>query len=384
MSAFTDPHPPHAGNLPADIPTFRKPASLEHHIAAARRQRLFLRSVPLLLIAWIVALGLISDSESAKTALRRQAEVNRLLSDGEITVQVNRELYTFDSATYNESKKELGKDLDAFNKGLIASSKFGSEPPDLESLMIDAEPLDPFALIFFLGLYAIFSPLIFWQQPVRILLLRPFNEKKISKSIRRFTKKNLRGWGHVVTLSDHHINESFLRNSTIYSFSPRRLIGQALVLPIFPLVRLPPLIVAVRKEHHFQRLHAVLRNRYNLNYFSIFNVIRKIRCTDALWKRVVLFLISNTDIIIVDLTATKSGTLWEIEQLAKNGYLGKCIFIAEESRDTGSHALCSLLGTDAQKIYRYHKNGNALDSREIEAVIASIIGTCPDPTGKAY
>ncbi|MCC2973892.1 hypothetical protein [Massilia sp. IC2-476] len=376
MSALLESHGPDPDVLTAEIPSFRKPAAAASNIAAARRMRLFRRFIlPLLMLVWAFSMVSLSEREAKRAELLDQAEVNRLLADGGIMIRKDGEFGVVEKSDYDEGAKEAGDEVAILNRALLASHELGVNAPDLESLVRQDDPPDPYALLFFVGLYAIFAPIILWRQPLRILLLRPFNDRKISSSIRRFVRKNLRGWGNIVPLSDRHINESVLRNSTIYAFSPRRIIGSALVLPVLPLVRLPPLIVAVRKEHHFRRLYAALKNRYNLNFFSIFDVIRKIRSSDGLWQRVVLFLIANTDLIVVDLTANKSGTLWEVEQLSKHGLLWKCIFVAEESTDAGIEASALLLGSALGKVYRYRKSGAMLEVSEFEAAVAGIVST---------
>src|SRR6185295_4918010 len=126
--------------------------------------------------------------------------------------------------------------------------------------------------------------------------------------LRKFVRKNIAGHGHVVTLSDRYIKDSFLRNSL--SISPVRMLGSALSIPLFPLVRLPVARVTLRRPKNMRKLQALLNNRYNLNFHSLFDTIRKIRSTDDLWQQVILFLMSNTDVILVDLSVIKEGTRW--------------------------------------------------------------------------
>src|SRR6185295_14137149 len=126
-------------------------------------------------------------------------------------------------------------------------------------------------VLFLAGMLAIFSPILFWQGPLRILLLRPFADKAVSRSLRKFVRKNIAGHGHVVTLSDRYIKDSFLRNSL--SISPVRMLGSALSIPLFPLVRLPVARVTLRRPKNMRKLQALLNNRYNLNFHSLFDTI---------------------------------------------------------------------------------------------------------------
>ncbi len=301
---------------PRTVRRFRAPATPAENVAAYRRKRLQLRVIVVLFVVWVFGLGGIENTLQERGARRRQVEVDTLLATTQgIPVSLQGQILLCDAACYKELTGRKGN-VDILNAALLSSSKRGPSPPELNSLILEVdEDQDNYVamILGFLLLAALLSPLILWQDPLRILLLRPFAEGPASRSLRKFVRKNVTGWGHVVTLSDSYINESVVRNSTIYSFSPRRLIGQAFAIPLFPLVRLPPLIITAHKEAHLPRVLAALNNRYNLNYYSIFDIIRKVRSSNALWQRVVLLLMSNADLIRVGLpcSAGASNALWQ-------------------------------------------------------------------------
>ncbi len=139
------------------------------------------------------------------------------------------------------------------------------------------------------------------------------------------------------------------------------------------MVRLPGILIIVRKEKHLARLAAELNNRYNLNCFSLSDIIRKVRSTDALWQRVALFLISNTDLIIIDITVVKEGTIWEVERIVSNGLLSKCLLIAEQGKDNGLAVLMPIVGTMSRPVFFYEKGGIVPAPKEFEAAVAELL-----------
>ena len=327
---------------------------------------------------WLAAFGYIGNKVEKQEAMRRQIDVNKLIMDkGGIQINVDGDVYLCDITMYKAFNDQAWDSRDLINATLLASAKYSQNPPELKSLMVNnafvkSQMQIIIAIIFvFVGLL-ISLPYLLWQDPLRILLLRPFDQRNVTRSLKKFICRNLSGWGHVLTLTDRHINESYFKNSTRF-FSPRRLIYEVLIFFLFPLVRLPGILIIVRKEKHLARLAAALNNRYNLNCFSLSDIIRKVRSTDALWQRVALFLISNTDLIIIDITVVKEGTIWEVERIVSNGLLSKCLLIAEQGKDNGLAVLMPIVGTMSRPVFFYEKGGIVPAPKEFEAAVAELL-----------
>ena len=83
---------------------------------------------------------------------------------------------------------------------LLATLVLGDLAPEL-SLGVDSQGVLGFAMIvgvlawFFGGMYS-------WTRPVRMLLLRPFQSRKVSGGLKRFVRKNMAFHGHTFLLSD--------------------------------------------------------------------------------------------------------------------------------------------------------------------------------------
>jgi hypothetical protein len=72
----------------------------------------------------------------------------------------------------------------------------------------------------------------------------------------------------------------------------------------------------------------------------------------------------------VDLTVVKGGTLWELEQLAEQGLLSKCVFVAKRGHDVNTSPAMSIIGQQVRRVFWYAENGVLTTPEDFEATVA--------------
>ena len=182
---------------------------------------------------------------------------------------------------------------------------------------------------------------VLWFWPSRILLLRPFGTRDVSKGLKRFVRRNVIFSGHVFTLADQHMKESFL--VFLWDCIPKSEIEiAALLLNLVRVVDSPRRRLYIKKARHYRHLTRRLAKRFLLNSFWVtsWDKIRKIRTTDPWWKRCIDLLSASCEIILVDLTVVKAGTLWELAKISNEEMTRKAIFIVQaENLDAAQSSL---------------------------------------------
>lgn len=212
-----------------------------------------------------------------------------------------------------------------------------------------------------LGALVLFTPfkLAMWWWPARILLLRPFNTKDVSKSLKRFIRRNVIFSGHVFTLADQHMKESlFLYLISFVPLSPEGL----LMLFLYPWVKRSRRRIYIKKASDFRALQKRLGSRWLLNGFwtnSWRDKIRKVRTVDRWWQRCIDLLAVTSDVILIDLTLVKAGTRWELSTLRDRELEEKAIFIVQQEQLEHAQAVLAEYWPNAAlpRIYAYDEKG---------------------------
>jgi hypothetical protein len=184
---------------------------------------------------------------------------------------------------------------------------------------------------------------LFQSLSMRILLLRPFNEKSVS-SFSAVLNKNFMPHAHVLTLSDKNFSPAIRFNfSRWLPFLPPALIFVFLIQSAYEFYTIDDL-------EKYNVLFDKIRNRYLLSVLHL--LMAKplaIRCTDGVWQETVLDLMADCDVIVMDLTEIKAGSAWEVDTLTEREYGAKTLWIAP----TGSkHTL-----PEGLRIFRYDEKG---------------------------
>jgi hypothetical protein len=226
-------------------------------------------------------------------------------------------------------------------------------------------------LWFFGGIYS-------WLRPSRILLLRPFQTKKVSGPLKRFMKKNVSYHGHTITLSDKYVKESFWNH--VLFWIPR----SPYDIPVLILFFIPPIrqfkrYLKVSSARSYGFLQNRLARRFTMNMFwqNAFNKLLKVKCSDTWWKQCVDLLMYSCQLIVVDLSWVKVGTEWELDKINRRDLEEKTVFVVGEDAADYAREVIAKFWHDAEApppLYVYVNSGKLLDQREaFERDVARII-----------
>lgn len=160
-----------------------------------------------------------------------------------------------------------------------------------------------------------------WHDPVRFLILRPFNKEHITTGLARFLRKEFSPFGHCYTLSDRNVRVPlhvriplFLGQLSFFNFRARK----------------------IRRPLHIEKVALGMQERVrrNVNWCFSRTKLFPISCCDPGWRACVVRLVSEVDVIVADLSSITEGIVWELELLRDTGALTKTVFVVEESRAT--------------------------------------------------
>ena len=253
---------------------------------------------------------------------------------------------------------------------------FNDNLPDLNRWL--DEPGIPKVVFYTIMVFWLSSPLLagflFRKRALRILLLRPFGEKRMTRALRRFVPKHLGPQGYVFTLSDRN-------------YKPSLLIGALLMVPIQcfdilvtyllgPLLRHSIRICSVRNERKFRRLQAILMRKFRPSAWSFLSGAQafNIRTTDEWWQSCIALLAHSCDVIVIDLSKVKAGTKWELDELRLRGLHHKCLFIGGEEDLANAGALLDTHFANEVPpfVHLYANTGRLLDPRSFAEHIKSL------------
>jgi hypothetical protein len=214
------------------------------------------------------------------------------------------------------------------------------------------------------------------NRAVRILLLRPFGERKMTKPLKRVILGEVGSLGVVFTLADRNYKPNpLLSFVSVFTWIPRVFLS--------PLLRESMSFASVRNESGFTTVAFRMFSRWWLSRRSFLNGGQAftIRSTNAWWQTVIDLLMHSCDLTVMDVSRVSEGSTWEIHHLESDTLVRKCIFIVqEEHQQDGLASVAQLFPAGAQpELYVYDKNGvfkepaefrAALEGRVVEAVAA--------------
>jgi hypothetical protein len=202
----------------------------------------------------------------------------------------------------------------------------------------------------------------FRDRALRILLLRPFGEEKMTATLRDFVCENLGRIGYVFTLSDRHYKPSLLLR--LGAELPAEFGAFFVIYVLGPLLRNSKRIASVKSERTFRKLQRKLLRQARPSFWSFLSGEQafNIRSTDVWWQLCIQMLMHSCEIIVIDLSKVKAGTEWELKELHARSLLEKCIFVvAEANSDSAAGTLIPFFGQHAQPpVFVYRQNGEVL------------------------
>lgn len=205
---------------------------------------------------------------------------------------------------------------------------------------------------------------IFWgglsgrQSDLRMLLLRPFGDRRMTRALKAVVLKNLGGFGHVYTLSDKNYQPNpFIRMFDMIVTGLRYVVG--------PAFRPSQRIATVSSERSYLVFAVKLSRRLRQSFRRVATGGQAVnlKSTDAWWQRCVELLMHSCDLIVMDLSRVKAGSAWEITQLARRGLLPRILFIVQEDYAKSAETILNELlpQTDAISIYAFTRTGEFVD-----------------------
>ena len=217
-------------------------------------------------------------------------------------------------------------------------------------------------------------------RPMRILLLRKFNDRRLGKAYNRLITNQLQQFGHVTALADKHV-----RRSTLAWFSGVLLRSvQSLPNFVFTVVSIPVLILLrmtdrtrwgpafVGAPRDFRLLAKRLFDRLELNVETTF--ISKgyvVRTTDEWWRLVVRMMMESADVIVLDASNVTEGTAWEIDALTRFGLWRRVVRVALDAETAEAEA--AFAQAPAARLFTYDASGQFGDEATFrEAMFAAL------------
>lgn len=208
------------------------------------------------------------------------------------------------------------------------------------------------------------------RKPARVLLLRKFNVRALSRPLEKAISNEFRPFGHVASLSDKFIRRDlfgWLSIATLSLGNPIAALWFVIGAPIRFIYRLfdrsgmGPAVVLNARD--FRNLARRLRDRIGLNLQVALTAKEAflVRTSDEWWRQVVRLFLNSSDVILVDLTKVTGGTEWELDAIRHENLAARCVFIAlwgkgEEAeatlRERGLASACHCYAPDGHMVDR--------------------------------
>jgi hypothetical protein len=222
---------------------------------------------------------------------------------------------------------------------------------------------------------ATLAAVLFRNRAVRVLLLRPFGEKRMTSALKRFVRKNVGRAGNVFTLSDRN----YKPNIFISLLWRLPLEGVDTLILIFtgPFFGSSKRIASIKRERKFRKLERHLLRKHSPSFWSFMggNQAFNIRTSDPWWQMCIHMLMHSCEIIVIDLSKVKEGTAWELNQLHAKGILDKCVFVVgEQNVDDVEPVLQRYFPGDTRpRVFVYGDKGTLADKHAYDARLNGIM-----------
>lgn len=284
-----------------------------------------------------------------------EQQVSNALSEGRVSAS---EAKQYPGGAYDKTPPALRND--ATTREIAAREQIGIGAAAL---------LIPCGLIFF-------SASWFRRKPVRVLLLRRFNNKQLGKVYPKLAKMELFPFGHVIALSDLHLKRGFrISGAFLAAASPAHLALIIIAAPILFLLRLTdrtrwgPANVANARDYRLlaKRLH----DRMELNLQTTFSSYAYlVRSTDAWWKEIIRLFMQSADVIVLDVSEISAGTAWEIDSINRHQLWNRVVIVANSDYAATAEAEVQNLGVKdnlSPAIHYYNLTGSMISRAEFRS-----------------
>jgi uncharacterized membrane protein (DUF485 family) len=217
------------------------------------------------------------------------------------------------------------------------------------------------------------------NRAVRILLLRPFGARAMTKPLKRVVLRNIGTMGYVFTLADRNYKPNLLLTlSALFSWLPRVFVG--------PFLRQTLSFGRVANEGGFFNVIYTLSNKLWLSANSLLTGGQAftIRCSNSWWQSVIDLLMHSSDIVIMDVSRVSEGSSWEIHRLEDDALVRKCIFIVHEQHlPEGNERMAVLFPADARpELFIYDEKGHFKDQSRFATTLENAVAAAAASWGK--
>ncbi len=206
------------------------------------------------------------------------------------------------------------------------------------------------------------------RSPSRVLLLRPFGESGVSQSLKGLARRHLSPLGPTFTLADDDLTPP----GPLYSL----LTGYLRFGGFLTNWMLPARWSAEDRAGLDQLAHALQgTTKFALAWLWSSNGLFVIRASDRLWKEAVALLMTRADLIVVDLSESGPGSVWELDQIRTVNFSKRVVCVALQGRLGVAQDLVSKLLPRGfgDRFFGYCADGSILRKEEFLKLVSGIV-----------
>ncbi len=201
---------------------------------------------------------------------------------------------------------------------------------------------------------------------LRILLLRPFGQRRLSIGLRRVIVRQFGIFGNVFTLSDRNYRPNLILDGIMWLVNVSFLV-------LGPVFRPSPRGAWIKNERTFLKFARSLHKRgwQNFRSFIVGDQACNIKTHNEWWRLCIDLMMNSSELIIMDVSHVGAGSEWEIVHLDRRGFLRDCIFMAQEGYEAvGVEKLSQILEARRMpRVFLYRPSGEFLEPDELNAEI---------------
>jgi hypothetical protein len=232
--------------------------------------------------------------------------------------------------------------------------------------------------------------MVFRHNPARVLFLRKFNDKKLARGFRNFSKIQVRPFGHLILLSDRNLKIGwvwwFVQRFPVLAEDPTELLVDfafdALFIPYVLICRNfnsiffgPP---KASRARDFRTLPKALRRKRWMNLQAQrFAMGFYLRCSDDWWRPIAEVFMLSSDVILLDVTTIAGGTEWEIDNISRLGLWSRVVVVREAvdglPAGVGNPAVDKAISEYSCGPHVYRQNGKLADVSAFRSDVQSAI-----------
>jgi hypothetical protein len=218
-------------------------------------------------------------------------------------------------------------------------------------------------VVAFLVTLPVSAPLVvFWHEPPRFVLLRPFNRRPLSRGLARLVRQDVARFGHTYTLADSGIRVPWYVRVPV-------LLGQFALLSFRART--------IRRPQQVGALEGALRRTWlrNINWCLAWRKVFPVRTDDGHWQQVVERLVRHATLVFIDLTELRPNVRWEVDLIRRLDREHRVVYLLHaDAVPTDLGPLGERLGyaLAAERVHGYGPRG-ARERARLRAALARAI-----------